>query len=152
VELVTVFLAAEPPCGTEVSTWTKARFLTAAFLSDACYFAYAAIQQLRKKPQIHPFSSRISAMSGARSSLHWWEGNLQQPLEASGYKCVPAVSLIVLVNQVTEDLIDFVTFFEGARMRAWCFYSESHNGQGTEVGFGGLRSVRKRHNSPPFHF
>jgi hypothetical protein len=89
-------------------------------------------------------------MLGARSSLHWWGGNLQQPLKASRYKRVPGVSLIVLINQVTEDLIDFVTFSEGARMRACCFYGESHNRQGPEVWLWGIALSSQTPQLPTF--
>lgn len=41
--------ALKPKCGADVlgpviSTWTKPRFLIAAFLLDACYLGYVAIQ------------------------------------------------------------------------------------------------------------
>lgn len=99
---------------------TKPRFLTAAFLSDACYFAYAATSTCIRSSK-PPFPKLHIGYVGCSFLIALVGRELRQPLEASGYKLVPAVFLTVLINQVTEDLIDFATSFDGVRIRACCF-------------------------------
>jgi hypothetical protein len=125
---------------------TKPRFLTAAFLSDACYFAYAAISTCIRSSN-PPFPKLHIGYVGCSFLITLVGRELRQPLEASEYKLVPAVFLTVFINQVTEDLIDFATSFDGVRIRACCFCSQSHNRQGLRLALGDLRSIRKRHNS-----
>ena len=95
------------------------------------YWPMQAVPQ-NQNVELVEHSWQLSCLVGAEVST--WT----MPLEASGYKLVPASFLTVLINQVTEDLIDFVTFFDGVRIRACCFCSEATIRQGAEVSFGGF--------------
>jgi hypothetical protein len=130
---------------------TKLRFLIAAFLLDACYLGYAAIQHLHKKLCTRPFPSCTSVILGARSSLHWWEWNCGGLLKLRDTHTYLQFPLTVLTNQATEYLIDFITFCNVVRIRAFCFCSESHKRQGLKLALG-ITLTSQTPQRSPFQF